>query len=54
MELLNKIIEAYPEITPTDSFKSLGIFLSDDGDGIVYISKWEYSKPLPSTLKIGK
>jgi hypothetical protein len=54
MELSEKIIAAFPEIAPTDSFKALGIYLSDDGDGIVYISKWEYSKPIPAGLKLGK
>ena len=34
MELWQKIIEAYPEIKPTDVFESLGIFLRDDSDGV--------------------
>lgn len=54
MELSEKIIAAFPEILPTDSFKSLGIHLSDDGDGIVYINRWEYSKPMPEGFKLGK
>jgi hypothetical protein len=54
MELWEKIIAAYPEINPTDNFKSLGIYLQDDGDGIAYIAKWEYSKPIPTGLKLGK
>jgi hypothetical protein len=54
MELSEKIIAAFPEIAPTDSFKSLGIYLSDDGDGVIYISAWDYSKPIPDGLKIGK
>jgi hypothetical protein len=28
--------------------------LKDDGDGIQYIAKWEYSKPIPDGLKLGK
>lgn len=54
MELWQKIIEAYPEIKATDSFRTLGIHLNDDGDGIAYISKWEYEKPIPQGLKLGK
>ena len=55
MELWEKIVEAYPEIKPTDSFIELGIHLRDDSDGLgAYIQKWEYSKPLPKALKLGK
>jgi hypothetical protein len=54
MELWEKIIEAFPEIAPTDNFRALGIYLQDDGDGIAYISKWEYSQPIPKGLKLGK
>lgn len=55
MELWEKIIEAYPEIKPTDVFESLGIFLRDDSDGVgAYIDKWEYSKPIPDGLTLGK
>jgi hypothetical protein len=53
MELWEKIIEAYPEINPSDNFPELGIYLQDDGDG-AYIAKWEYSKPIPKGLKLGK
>ena len=55
MELWEKIIEAYPEIKPTDDFHKLGIYLQDDSDGVgAYIAKWEYSKPLPDGMKVGK
>jgi hypothetical protein len=55
MELWEKIIEAYPEINPTDNFLKLGIHLKDDSDGIgAYIAKWEYSKPIPEGLSLGK
>lgn len=55
MELWEKIIEAYPEIKATDSFISLGIYLNDDSDGQgAYIAKWEYSKPIPEGLSLGK
>ena len=55
MELYEKVIEAYPEINPTDDFQTLGIYLQDDSDGAgAYILKWDYSKPIPAGLKLGK
>lgn len=53
---LDKIIrETYPDITDADFMPGLGsILLKDDGDGIQYIAKWEYSKPLPDGLTLGK
>jgi len=55
MELWEKICEAYPEIKPTDNFQALGIFLVDDSDGEgAYIAEWNYSKPIPQGLKLGK
>ena len=55
MELWEKIVEVYPEINPSDDFGKLGIHLRDDSDGIgAYIEKWEYSKPIPEGLHLGK
>ena len=55
MQLWEKICAAYPEIKPTDNFRNLGICLQDDSDGEgAYIAKWEYSKPIPEGLKLGK
>ncbi len=55
MKLWQKIIEAYPEINPSDDFQAIGIYLQDDSDGVGdYIAKWEYSKPIPAGLKLGK
>ena len=55
MELWEKIIEAYPEIKPTDDFMLLGIYLRDDSDGAgAYIDRWEYSQPIPDGLTLGK
>jgi hypothetical protein len=52
MELWEQIVATYPEISPTDNFESLGIFLRDDGDEFgAYISKWEYNKPLTKELQ---
>lgn len=55
MELWQKIIQTYSEISPSDNFEKLGIILRDDSDGQgAYIAKWDYSKPIPEGLKLGK
>ena len=54
MNLWEKVIVALPELNPTDDFRKLGIYLKDDGDGIEYIEKWEYTQPLPAGLSLGK
>lgn len=58
MELWKKIVETYPELANNnfEAFSSSGsITLLDDSDGIgAYIAKWEYSKPIPEGLTLGK
>ena len=55
MELWKQIIEVYPELNATDYFPDLGIYLQDDADGQgAYIAKWDYDKPIPDGLKLGK
>ncbi len=59
MELINKIIAVYPELAENDFAAFLPdnglILLQDDSDGVgAYIAKWEYSKPIPKGLKLGK
>lgn len=55
MDLYSKLIEAIPELTDNDFLPSTGkILLQDDGDGVQYIAKWEYSQPIPNGLKLGK
>lgn len=55
MDLLTKIMGIYNELVVEDFYPGTGsILLSDDGDGVQYISKWEYSKPIPAGLKLGK
>jgi hypothetical protein len=44
----------YPELTDADFLIGGSIQLVDEGDGIVYIAKWEYSQPLPEGMKVGK
>jgi hypothetical protein len=55
MDLFTQITIVYPELTEADFYSNTGsILLCDDGDGIAYIAKWEYSKPIPFGLKLGK
>ena len=53
MLLDEKIKLTYPEIIDRDFEKGV-ILLQDDGDGIQYIAEWNYSKPLPEGLSVGK
>ena len=50
-----QIIAYYPELTDADFAPQGCIELRDDSDGKgAYIAKWEYSKPIPAGLKLGK
>jgi hypothetical protein len=49
------VTNIYPELTDKDFDPKNGvILLFDDGDGIQYIAKWDFSKPIPDGLKLGK
>ena len=55
MTIYDTISEIYPELTTADFNPIEGlILLADDGDGVVYLAKWEYSKPIPKDMKVGK
>jgi hypothetical protein len=56
MTLHGQIIAAYPELTDKDFVPPFGVIaLRNDSDGAGdYIEKWEYSKPIPAGLKLGK
>ena len=55
MGLWEQIIVVYPELTDEDFGRFGTISLRDDSDGLgAYIEKWEYSKPIPAGLKLGK
>jgi hypothetical protein len=55
MSLYDEIIKFYPELTLENFDRINGeIKLYDDGDGIPYIKEWNYSKPIPDGLKLGK
>jgi len=47
-------MEVYPELTPND-FINGTIVLQDDADGLgAYIAVWNYDKPIPQGMKLGK
>ena len=50
------IIETYPELGESNEFhpERGSIALQDDGDGIQYIKEWNYFKPIPEGLSLGK
>ena len=53
--LYEQIIEIYPELENSDELAKGSIRLQDDADGQgAYIAKWEYPKPIPEGLKLGK
>jgi hypothetical protein len=55
MALYDDLIAAIPELTKEDFGFNGTIVLRDDSDGMgAYIDKWEYSKPIPDGLKLGK
>ena len=54
MDLFEQIKEIYPELTNANFAPNGDINLADDGDGIQYIAKWEYSQPIPDGLTLGK
>jgi hypothetical protein len=55
MNLVEIITNFYPELTIVDFRPDTGkILLKDDGDGIQYIAEWNYSKPIPDGLTLGK
>jgi hypothetical protein len=55
MDLFTQITNVYPDLTDADFHPVKGlILLQDDGDGVQYIGKWGYSKPIPDGLKLGK
>ena len=50
-----QIVAVYPELTDEDFVgRNAVIELRDDGDGVPYIYSWDYSKPIPDGLKLGK
>jgi hypothetical protein len=55
MTLYDEIIAVYPELTNSNLFADGTIVLQNDGDDVGdYIRSWNYSKPIPAGLKLGK
>jgi hypothetical protein len=55
MTIYEQIIATYPELTDADFGQHGTILLCDDSDDLgAYVAKWEYFKPLPDGLKLGK
>jgi hypothetical protein len=55
MNLYEIIIEQYPELTNSNLFRDGTIMLQNDSDGVGdYIREWNYSKPIPEGLSLGK
>lgn len=59
MALYEDIIKIYPELSEDNGHKHFGpygtITLRNDSDGLGdYIERWDYSKPVPKGMKIGK
>jgi len=55
MTLYETILAVYSELENSKFFRDGTIILQDDSDGHgAYIAKWEYSKPLPEGMKVGK
>ena len=55
MSLFDQIIAVYPELTSDDFGMNGKIILQDDLDAAgEFISAWNYSKPIPSGMKLGK
>ena len=56
MELWQQITQVYPELADNNfAAFTKQVILRDDSDGVgAYIEKWEYSKPIPNGLTLGK
>ncbi len=56
MELWQIILDTYPELTNQHFDPIRGVIeLRDDSDGKgAYIAKWDYDKPIPEGLTLGK
>ena len=54
--LIEKILNEYPELlNNSDIFRNGTITLMNDSDGFGdYIESWNYEKPIPKGLKLGK
>jgi hypothetical protein len=54
MTLWEKLIDVYPELTDGDFINGTIELRNDSDDKGDYIAIWNYSKPIPQGLKLGK
>lgn len=55
MTLYETIVAAYPELENSKCFRDGTITLQNDSDDLGdYIAEWNYSKPIPDGLQLGK
>ena len=56
MSLYDEIVAVYPELLNNNDVFAFGtITLRNDADDLGdYIAEWNYSKPIPAGLKLGK
>lgn len=55
MSIYEKVIETYPELKKGLEFRLGKIIIQDDSDGRGdFIAKWDYEKPIPAGLELGK
>ena len=52
MNLYDKIIKLYPELTDTDFYTVITLQNDSDGKGD-YIAKWEHTLPRPTDEQLG-
>ena len=53
MNIVEIIKDTYPELTDADFVDVIQV--RDDSDDLgEYIAKWDYAKPIPEGLKLGK
>ena len=55
MTIYETIIAAYSELDGNHRIFYTDIIIQDDSDGVgAYLAKWEYDKPIPKDLTLGK
>jgi len=54
MGIYEQIIAVYPELTDSDIFRKDIIIQNDSDDKGDWLREWNYSKPIPEGLKLGK
>lgn len=53
MSVVSYIIQTFPDLTREDFLPNGKINLKDEGDGKIFVHKWNYNQPIPENLKLG-